>query len=219
MCHHYRGQKNAPKFYVGEFSIRANLALATPELLSPPKGYYPLHEVPIIRLENGERELAVCKWGLLPSWWKPKKEGQKPDSFQKTTYNAKSETVDIKPSYRSAFKSRRCLIPAGAFFELGYYFSLPDDRPFAMAGLWESWHNGEIYSCNFLTTTPNAEVSAVGKDRMPVILRTEAEYARWLDPSITTRTPLEGLMKPLEDGALVSAAKASGPPEAKGKLF
>lgn len=209
MCHHYVGQKNAPKFYIDEFSIRANLALATPEVLAPAGGFYPLKDVPIIRLEHDERALAVCSWGLLPSWWKPKKEGEKPHAFQRQCFNAKSETVDTKPTFRSAFKVRRCLLPAGKFEEKAHYFSLPDDQPFAFAGLWESWHDDEIVSCTLLTTEPNEEVKGVGHHRMPVILRTEAEYARWLDPEITTRAPLEGLMKPLEDGALIAAPKAS----------
>ncbi|MBA4107313.1 MAG: hypothetical protein C0485_16330, partial [Pirellula sp.] len=165
MCHHYRGQKNAPEFYIGEFSIRVNLALLTPELMAPEKGYWPLKDVPVIRLEHGDRALAVCKWGLLPSWWKPKKEDEKPDATQKGMYNAKSETVDTKPSYRSAFKSRRCLLLGAKFEEKGHYFSLPDDRPFAFAGLWESWHDGEIVSCTMLTTEPNEEVRGVGHHR------------------------------------------------------
>ncbi len=205
MCHHYVANR---KFHEVAFSVRANLALATPELLSP-KGYFPLYNVPVIRLEHDERALAVCQWGLLPFWWKPKKEGEKPQSAQKGWYNAKSETVDVKPVYRAAFKVRRCLLPGIKFEEKAHYFSLPHDQPFAFAGLWESWHDGEIESCTMLTTEPNEEVRGVGHHRMPVILRTEAEYARWLDPEITTQGPLEGLMKPLEDGALVAAPKGA----------
>ena len=208
MCHHYVGLKNANRALLEEaFHVRANLALAVSEFMSPAGGFYPLKSVPIIRLEHGERALAACSWGFLPSWWKPKKEGEKPQAFQRQCFNAKSETVDTKPTFRTAYKSRRCLLPASKFEEKAHYFSLPDEQPFAFAGLWESWHDGELVSCTMLTTEPNEEVRGVGHHRMPVILRTEAEYARWLDPEITTRAPLEGLMEPLEDGALMAAPK------------
>jgi hypothetical protein len=64
--------------------------------------------------------------------------------FSASDFNARSEDVDTKPSYREAFKRRRCLMPAGEFFEKGDYFRFADDRPFAFAGLWESWNCGDV---------------------------------------------------------------------------
>src|SRR5690606_8635478 len=97
------------------------------------------------------------------------------------------------PTYRSAFKTRRCLLPAEKFEEKKHYFSFADQRPFAFAGLWETWRgeDGEIFTCTLLTTEPNEEVRGVKHHRMPVILQSEAEYARWLDPEIKERGPLD----------------------------
>lgn len=83
-------------------------------------------------------------------------------------------------------------------------FSQPDDQLFAFAGLWEHWQDDteEVLSCTFLTTRPNAEIQSVGHHRMPIVLRTEEEQSLWLDPEITEREPLEGLLVPAEDGAL-----------------
>ena len=82
------------------------------------------------------------------------------------------------PSYREAFKRRRCLIPASAFFAKGHYFQLTADKPFAFAGLWETWGDGEdvVESCTLITTEPNCELRSVGHDRMPVLLTSEDEY-------------------------------------------
>ena len=193
-------------YWDNEFSIRSNLR----QLELPEGGFYPLKPVPVVRLdESGERELVLCEWGLLPFWWKPSAGTPKRAVFQRKTFNARSETVSTTPSYRDAFKRRRCLLPAGAFEEKAHYFSLPSGRPFAFAGLWESWGQGDerIESCTLLTTLPNEEVRGVGHHRMPVILQREAEYARWLNPEINTLAPLEALMRPLADGSLHATAK------------
>ena len=213
MCHHYVGQKANKEFYEAAFSVRSN-----PRQLDLLGGsYYPLSHVPVVRLDDqGDREIVACSWGLLPAWWKPKTETEKPQAFQRKCFNARSEEVHSKPTYRSAFKSRRCLLPASMFEEKKHYFRFPDDRSFAFAGLWESWDGGAIESCTLLTTEPNADVRAVHHPRMPVILQSEAEYARWLDPEIVERGPLEELMRTLADGALVSEPIGGGP---SGLLF
>lgn len=205
MCHHYVGQKANLEFYEAAFHVRSN-----PRQLEIPSGeFYPLKDVPVIRLDgNGDREIVAFSWGLLPAWWKPKSEKDKPQAFQRKCFNARSEEVHNKPTYRSAFKSRRCLLPAAKFMEKDHYFSFPDERPFAFAGLWESWNKGIIESCTLLTTEPNEEVLGVGHHRMPVILSSEEEYARWLDPEIVERGPLEDLMRSLPDGSLTAAPAA-----------
>jgi putative SOS response-associated peptidase YedK len=140
----------------------------------------PTQDIPIVRQTDAGREISLAHWGLIPTWATDPKIGYK-------LINARSDTAAEKPSYRSAFKSRRCLIPADGFFEwqkVGakkqpIYFRLPDGGPFAFAGLWERWK--EITSCTLLTTEPNTLVANY-HDRMPVILSPN-DYVRWLDTS------------------------------------
>jgi putative SOS response-associated peptidase YedK len=184
MCHHYKGSRNPPAHLADEFSVRSNhYQLEFPEF--PPGGFYPLKRVPIIRYDQaGEREMVAAEWGLLPFWWKPSDKTPKRSTLQRKCFNARSEDVDTKPSFREAFKRRRCLLPAGAFFEKGHYFRFTDDRPFAFAGLWETWKGGDdeiVESCTLLTTEPNDLVSSVGHHRMPVLLSSEDEYRLWLN--------------------------------------
>jgi putative SOS response-associated peptidase YedK len=147
----------------------------------------PTQPVAAVRLaENGQRELTFFHWGLIPSWAKDVKIGSR-------MINARSETVAEKPSFRTAFKRRRCLIPADGFYEWQKQangkqpmFIRPADgeeRPFALAGLWEIWHDpdgGALQSCTILTTTPN-ELMADIHNRMPVIVEPE-DYDLWLNP-------------------------------------
>jgi|GEM_PF-2749984 len=204
MCHHYIAFKtgNIDPRWVDEFNIRTDLKqIAT----SPISGVYPLSHVPVIRPGNeGNRELVTCEWGLLPRWWKPTAKAPKRQGYQRHCFNARSETVADKPSFREAFKRRRCLMPASAFFERGHYFALNDDRPFAFAGLWERWGEGEeiVESCTLITTEPNAEVRSVGHDRMPVLLTSEDEYARWLDREVIEYERLEPLLRTFPDDQL-----------------
>lgn len=146
--------------------------------------------------EMGWRELVLLRWGLIPSWSKDPKTGY-------STINARAETVAIKPAYRSAFKKRRCLIPADGFYEwkaarprkLPYFIHRKDGEPFAFAGLWEHWHKeGEsIESATIIVTTANSLVSTI-HDRMPVIVDPK-DYAQWLDPE-STQDDLLALLKP-----------------------
>jgi len=164
-----------------------------------------LERPPIVRLdEDGEREMVAAEWGLLPYWWKPSDKSPKRTTFQRKCFNARSEDVHTKPTYREAIKRRRCLMPADEFFEKGHYFHLPDHRPFAFAALWERWREGEevVDSCTLLTTEANELVQSVGHPRMPVMLTSEPEYALWLDAEITERGKLEPLLRPLEAGRL-----------------
>ena len=129
------------------------------------------------------REMKFLKWGLVPSWAKDASMGAK-------LINARSETVTEKPSFREAFKHRRCLIPADGFYEWAraegkkqpYFFQLRDEQPFGFAGLWERWQGGDgavIESCTILTTEANDVLRPV-HDRMPVIIHPE-DYELWLD--------------------------------------
>jgi putative SOS response-associated peptidase YedK len=207
MCHHYKGSRNPPAHLADEFSIRTNLY----QLEFPDNGFWPLGTVPVIRRDDsGQRELAPMEWGLLPFWWKPSDKAPKRSSFQRKTINARSEDVDAKPTYREAFRRRRCLMPAGEFFERNHYFRFADDRPFAFAALWESWRGGDgaiVESCTLLTTEPNELVRSVGHHRMPVLLSSEAEYRLWMNPEHTTRKALEHLLVPTDPAIMVNRPK------------
>ncbi|MCB8940821.1 MAG: SOS response-associated peptidase [Ardenticatenaceae bacterium] len=146
----------------------------------------PTQPVAAIRLDtNGQRDFTFFHWGLIPSWSKDPTIGSR-------MINARSETVTEKPSFRTAFKRRRCLIPADGFYEwqkLGSgkqpMFIRPagEERPFALAGLWELWSDpdgGTLQSCTILTTSPN-ELMAPIHNRMPVIIEPE-DFDLWLNP-------------------------------------
>jgi putative SOS response-associated peptidase YedK len=143
------------------------------------------------------RELVQLRWGLIPFW---SKEAKTPYS----TINARAETVATKPTYRQAFKQRRCLIPANGFFEWHkldhgkqpYYIHLKDKRLMAFAGLWEHWEKeGQIIeSCSIIVTTANSLMTEI-HDRMPVILKPE-DYAIWLDPNLQDAKTLQSLLEP-----------------------
>ena len=192
MCGRYTLLNNlkllADLFHVGDVSLplfdaRYNIA--------------PSQDVLAVRQPDG-RELVELKWGLVPSWAKDPKIGYR-------MINARCETVAEKPSFRSAFKRRRCLIPSDGFYEWKktgakpkqpYFVHLKDDHPFAFAGLWEHWErDGEVIeSCTIITTDAN-ELMKPLHDRMPVILPGHV-YDEWLDPDNQATGDLPNLLKP-----------------------
>ena len=153
-------------------------------------------------INNGaHNKMGFLRWGLIPPWAKDISIGYK-------MINARAETLTEKPSFRNAYKKKRCLIVADSFYEWKRIDSktktpmrikLKSDELFAMAGLWESWKSPEgksIFSCSVITTQPNELVQDI-HDRMPVILKPEDEKF-WLDSSITDTTKLQHLLKPLD---------------------
>lgn len=164
--------------------------------LAPNYNVAPTQKVAAVLEDGGQRRLEVLRWGLIPPWADDPGIGSR-------MINARSETAPGKPSFRRAFRERRCLIPADGFYEWQrtngakqpYYIHMEDGRPFAFAGLWESWSKGEgeIRTCTILTTGANALVGEV-HDRMPVILAHDA-YDVWLDPA-SERDELTGLLAP-----------------------
>jgi putative SOS response-associated peptidase YedK len=153
-----------------------------------------------------ERRAEWMRWGLVPSWAKDPAIGNK-------MINARSETVQEKPSFRNAFNHRRCLILADGFYEwqrsegkgssVPYYFFPTDHTPFAFAGLWEMWrsHEGdELRTCTILTTRANGVVSPV-HERMPVMLAGDAMQG-WLSSGTAERWM--ALLQPFPDDALSS---------------
>lgn len=167
---------------------------------SPRYNIAPTQPVAAVRLDEqgGGREGVLLRWGLVPSWAKDPAMGSR-------LINARAETVAEKPSFRSAFKRRRCLVPADGYYEWQktggrkqpYFIRLADDRPFAFAGLWEHWDRGgegPLETCTIITTVAN-ELTADVHVRMPVILD-ESDYDVWLDAAIDDRQPLEQLLAP-----------------------
>jgi len=155
-----------------------------------------------------EREFAWLRWGLIPSWASDPAVGHR-------MINARAETAPEKPAFRAAFRRRRCLVVADGFYEWQraaaakqpYFLRMRDDRPFAFAGLWESWEgpdHGAVESCTILTTEANPVVRPI-HDRMPVILA-PADYGRWLDPAVQRPEELRGLLRPHAPEAMMAYA-------------
>jgi putative SOS response-associated peptidase YedK len=154
--------------------------------LSPRYNIAPTQPIAAIRLtpDQQSRELTFFRWGLIPSWAKDMK-------MSSRMINARSETVAEKPSFRAAFKRRRCLIPADGFYEWQrqgskkqpMYIHARNQELFALAGLWETWHAADgsvIESCTILTTQPNELIKPI-HNRMPVIIE-PPDYSLWLNP-------------------------------------
>lgn len=146
----------------------------------------PTQEILAISRQEGENHLLNYHWGLVPFWAKDLSIGNK-------LINARSETVVTKPSFRNAFKNRRCLIPSNGFYEWKdskgqkqpMFLTLPNGNPFAFAGLWETWNNKgkekiPYRSCTILTREASESVRPI-HHRMPVILKPEV-FDTWLDP-------------------------------------
>jgi len=151
--------------------------------LEPQYNIAPTNNVLAVRLKLGtdQPEAVRLRWGLIPSWADDIKIGYK-------LINARAETARTKPSFRSAFKHRHCLVLADGFYEWKkagktkqpFHIRLRDGRPFAFAGLWETWdHDGQaIESCTILTTESNEAVRPL-HERMPVILEPK-NLQKWL---------------------------------------
>lgn len=153
-------------------------------VLDPRYNIAPTQDAPVLILRADTRVLTSMRWGLVPSWAKDKSIGNR-------MINARAETLAEKPSFKRAFASRRCLIPADGFYEWrkGFgkrktpmRFVLRDREPFAFAGLWERWRGGGGDLCTFtiITTSANELIEPV-HHRMPAILKQEDEN-EWLDP-------------------------------------
>ena len=170
----------------------------------------PTQLIPAVLESDGERIIDELRWGLIPSWAKDESIGNK-------LINARAETLAEKPSFRNAFRSHRCIIPASGFYEWAkkgtgakqpYYFYLKDKDVFGFAGLYEEWTNKEtgelLETCTIITTEANEVLEPV-HDRMPVILKAE-NYDQWLDPKETDTGRLEKLLVPYPAEEMASHA-------------
>ena len=159
----------------------------------------PSQEVAVIpNTSISDRQVEFYRWGLIPSWSKDPKIGNK-------MINARSETLSEKPSFRNAYKRRRCLILADGYYEWQpvagsttkqpVYIRFKSQDTFAFAGLWEEWH--DIRSCSIITCDPNPFLKRI-HHRMPVILP-KSDYEQWLAPGEQSAQALQPLLKPYTD--------------------
>ena len=162
----------------------------------------------VVADSDDQRFLGLMRWGFLPSW-------HKDESKLNGFINARSETVAEKPTFRSAFTKRRCLIVADGFYEwqkqgddskIPMYIQMSQHGPFGMAGLWERFQNpatGEVWvTCTILTTAANKFMKSL-HHRMPVILPAE-HYGQWLDPENQDKEDLKQLLQPAPEDWLTA---------------
>ena len=183
--------------------------VGTPLNLQPRYNIAPTQDAPVVRLaeDRASREMAMLRWGLVPGWAKDLAIGAK-------MINARAESVTEKPSFRSAFAKRRCLVPADGFYEWHaaaakgqpkqpFLIARADRQPFFMAGLWERWKgpDGPVESFTILTTDAHPSIAAI-HHRMPVVLPPDA-YQIWLDPA-SAPADLTALLRPFESAPLAA---------------
>ncbi len=205
-------------FYSPDEAITQLFALDAAAPVLPRYNLAPTQFVPAVRDGEAGRALSLLYWGLVPFWAKDRKIGNR-------MINARGETLAEKPSFRNAFKKRRCLVVADGFYEwqktddgkVPHFIAARDGQPFAMAGLWESWkpkdpkdlpgevspEDGEpapLESCTIVTTTANDFMRPL-HHRMPVILSAD-DYAAWLDPGNHDTDALATLLVPAPDDLL-----------------
>jgi putative SOS response-associated peptidase YedK len=173
---------------------------APPAGLSPRYNVAPIQSVSILREEQGRRHFSMVRWGLIPHWAKAMDTGF-------STINARAETVAEKPTFRDAFRRRRCLIPADGFYEWQprprvkikrpWFVALRERAPMAFAGLWESWNHpegGTVESCTIIVTDANELMHGI-HERMPAILG-PWDWDAWLDPEARDARRLLDLLRP-----------------------
>ena len=180
----------------------------------------PTQPAPVVRMtREGQREIAMLRWGLIPFWAKDPRIGT-------TMINARSEGIDSKPAFREAMKSRRCVIPATGFFEWQglrpggkqpFAITVPEMPVFGFAGLWERWRPEKdaqpVDTFTIATTEANEAVASI-HDRMPVILPMEAIDAWLTGPAQDARALLKPYAGPIAlraVGTYVSNVNNEGP--------
>lgn len=178
---------------VEEFAIQKMASNFQPDWNISPGQY-----ITAVVQRDGENILESFFWGLIPSWAKDASIGNK-------MFNARSETIAQKPSFKNAFQKRRCLIPADGFYEWQklenikkpFRFLLKSEKPFGLAGLYETWMSPEkiqINSCTIITTDSNELIQPI-HNRMPVIVRKDLE-SFWIDPGNNNKEELLAILEP-----------------------
>jgi putative SOS response-associated peptidase YedK len=146
---------------------------------------------------NGRNCVVPLFWGFIPAWSR--------DPVRNRSINARAESVHVKPSFKEAFRKRRCLVVVDGFYEwkkdgrkkIPLYYYLKSGRPFGLAGLYETWvppDQGPVKTCTIITTEPNPLIQPV-HNRMPAIVPKDQEQT-WLDNEIEDPSVLLSILKP-----------------------
>jgi putative SOS response-associated peptidase YedK len=203
MCGRYALYKSAGEL-IEEFEITTN---RIPAALPADWNIAPTREIYVIRNSSIDNrpELATLSWGMIAPWSKDRSEAIR---SQSQAINARSESVHEKPTFRSAFKSRRCLIPASGYYEwateLGKYESKQpfyiqseaEGKTLAFAGIFDRWidPSGEIFESASIITRPAEDFLATIHNRMPTFLPTD-RWDAWLDPKLNEVEEIRELME------------------------
>lgn len=206
MCFHNSMSKKAQKL-AARYGRKFDILEIVREIIDEQyhSNAFSMPDYPIVTSSD---EIQVYKWGLIPHWVKTVEEA---DKIRKMTFNAVSETVFEKPSFRSSVVSHRCIVPSTGFFEwrhegnkkIPYFIKLKNEEIFSMAGIYDEWVNpdtGEIiYTFSILTTTANPLMEYIHntKKRMPVILSTYDEE-KWLVPGMKKES-ISSFLKPYDE--------------------
>ena len=166
----------------------------------------PTQEFALFRMdESGTRSMALMRWGLVPFWAKDTRIGAR-------MINARAETVEQKPAFRSAFRSRRCLIPANGWFEWRrsgrpgrsngskqpFFLALESGSPVSFAALWEQWaRDGQRLETFTIITTDASPALSDMHDRQPAIVDPD-DFTDWIDPKSPAETLQEIIGRPHE---------------------
>jgi putative SOS response-associated peptidase YedK len=184
---------SGPEGFIGNIKPRYNIA--------------PSHYVYIIsRNARQENTLEMMKWGLVPSWSKDPKIGNR-------MINARVETVTMKPSFKHILKTNRCLVPCSGFYEwkiidkkkVPYYIGLKNGKIFCLAGIYDIWKDSDrndLKTFTIITTQPNNTLKPI-HNRMPVILHQEFED-QWLNTKIQDPGSIMRLLRPYPDDNMIS---------------
>jgi len=190
-------------------ALAERFGLDAPPELAPRYNIAPGQPVLVVRERAaGMRRASALHWGLVPAW-------AGADDTGARRINARSESVAEKPSFRDAFRARRCLVPADGFYEWAdhggfrqpYRLALPGGALFAFAGLWErrSQPDGAVLeSCALITRDASPNLRRI-HERMPVVLP-ESTYAGWLDPTLQEVAALHALLQQAADPGFVAHA-------------
>jgi len=193
-------------FYSPHEAVHGLFGVDFPAAIEPRYNIAPSQFVVTLRAgRDGALEPVVLKWGLVPSWAKDPKIGNR-------MINARAETAHEKPSFRAAFKRRRCVVLADGFYEwrregerkTPYFIAMRDRQPFAMAGLWEHWHGPdatELETCAILTMGANTVIQPL-HDRMPVILKPD-RVGQWCGTECDDRGAAAAMLASPANDALV----------------
>ena len=210
-------------FFSPAEAVKRVFALDDVPALEPRYNIAPTQDVAAVRTgEEGARTFAMLHWGLVPKWAKERAIGNR-------MINARSETLAEKPSFREAFKKRRCLVLADGWYEWQvaaggkqpWFVRRKGAQPFAFAGLWERWNDpatgSTLESCTIVTTIAAESIRKI-HERMPVVLE-ETDWDRWTDTAFSDTGVLSELLTPCDPNTLeawpvsreVNAPKNQGP--------